>query len=200
MDPKGILKAKSRLRVAEKAARELNDCKSHDDFTDTWYSFLTASKNIYTVLEQAAKVTPQSRQWFGSKSKERRADELLQYLYEARNDDEHGLEPISRHEPGYLSIGVAKAGFSTSMRIDTSDPRGSINVESLDGKPILIQHKPSSFTLIEVQSRGRTVPVPTKHKGQLLEDLSPVAVANLGLAHLSELVAGAEKLTIQDTR
>lgn len=195
MDGKGIEKARSRLRVAQKAAAELYGCKTHNEFTDTWYSFLTAAKNVYTVLEQAAKVSPQSRQWFGRKASERRADELLQYLYEARNDDEHGLEPISRHESGSLAIGVAKPGFSNAMRIGGMiGPGGSLQVESLDGKPILIEHIPSRFLLNEVRARGRIVQVPAKHKGQELDDQSPLAVATLGLAHLVSLVDEAERL------
>lgn len=95
MDLKGVTKAEARLRLARTHASALRACKSHDEFTDTWYQFLVTYKNVYTALEQAAKGSAQSRQWFGGKKNERRDDPLLQYLFQARDADEHGIEPVT---------------------------------------------------------------------------------------------------------
>lgn len=196
MHPKAITKAKSRLRVAEKALSELKDCSEYEVFCDTWYTFLVAAKNVYTVLEQGAKISPQSRQWFGNVKQIRRDDELLQYLFEARNDDEHGLENSTQHVPGSLSIGVAREGYSRSMKFSGSiGMGGALNIESLDGKPVLIEETLPHVRLINVLARGnRSIPPPTTHRGSLLPDYSPVNVAELGFIYLTELVAEAELL------
>ena len=190
MDKKGIIKAESRLRLAKKAASELSGAKTYEEFADAWYAFLVALKNIYTVLEQGAKASPQSRQWFGGKAAERRADELLQYLYEARNDDEHGLEPITTHQRPELRVGVAKEGFSSAMSISMIG--GVISSTSFDGKPVLIERTPEAFLLNNIQPRGRpsTAP-PTKHMGVALEDVSPRNVASLALTYMDTLVSEA---------
>jgi hypothetical protein len=120
MDSKAITKARSRLRVSEKALNELAECNDYQTFSDTWYTFLVAWKNIYTALEQGSKASAQSRQWFGAKKQARKGDKLLQYLFEARNDDEHGLNDSTALDPGGLAIGVSKPGYSRSMHIRAS--------------------------------------------------------------------------------
>ncbi|MET0589025.1 MAG: hypothetical protein ABWZ75_10950 [Novosphingobium sp.] len=194
MDAKAVAKAKTRLRVARKALDELPGCADYDDFNDTWYTFLVAAKNVYTVLEQGAKTSSQSLQWFGGVKRFRKDDELLQYLFEARNDDEHGLGSSTEHVPGALAIGVARDGYSRAMRINGSTgPGGVLNVESLDGKPVLIERTLPHIRLIGVQARGnRTIAPPTMHRGSKLTDASPLNVATLGLAYLAELVVQAE--------
>jgi hypothetical protein len=196
MNVKAIAKAKSRMRVAEKALSELKVSSEYEVFSDTWYTFLVAEKSVYTVLEQGAKISPQSRQWFGKVKQIRRDDELLQYLFEARNDDEHGLESSTVHVPGSLSIGVAREGYSRSMRFSGSiGMGGALNIESLDGKPVLIEETLPHVRLINVMARGnRTIPPPTTHRGSPLADHSPVNVAELGFVYLAELVAEAELL------
>lgn len=194
MDPKAITKAKSRLRVAEKAIAELAECKDFDTFSDLWYTFLVSSKNVYTVLEQGAKASAPSRQWFGGIKSIRRDDALLQYLFEARNDDEHGLDMSAEHVPGSLSIGVAKPGFSNSMTFNGSFGAGqTMNIRSNDGKPVLFEQTLPHARLIPISARGnRRIDPPTEHLGQQLSDQSPLAVATHGLSYLTSLVADAE--------
>lgn len=196
MDKKAIEKADSRLRVARKTAADLQDCADYHAFVDTWYTFITAAKNIWTVLEQGAKDTPQCRQWFGSKAQERRDDELLQYLFEARNDDEHGLDPITEHVPGSLAVGVAKPGFSNRMLINKMLIRdGKIthfDAEPLDGKPILIEQTLPHARLSQIRPRGRPPMDPPKtHQGQPLSDTTPLGIANMSLTYLAALVEEA---------
>jgi hypothetical protein len=196
MDQKAITKARSRLRVAEKAARELVTCKDIQEFTDIWYTFLSAAKNIYTVLEQGAKSSPQSRQWFGAVGNERRGDPLLRYVYEARNDDEHGLEPGAEYVPGRLRIGITKPGFSSEFTINgRSGPGNTLNVQSTDGKPVLIERIPPRIKLVPVKDRtGKCYAPPEMHKNQTLSDNSPINVAGLALSYLTDLVERASKL------
>lgn len=195
MDKKAVDKARSRLRVATKASQELGVCKSHDDFTDTWYTFLTASKNIYTILEQGAKSSPQSRQWFGERAAERRGDELLQYVYEARNDDEHGLEPVTTHDSGGLAIGVARPGFSNSITVNgTLGPGGVLHIQSNDGHPVLIEDIPPHTKLATIRARGgRLLGPPSTHLGRKLPNSDPQTVAGAVIVYLSAMVQEAEE-------
>jgi hypothetical protein len=196
MDQKAIVKAESRLRLAKAAAEKLAAAKDYESFTDEWYAFLVALKNIWTVLQQGAKVSPQSRQWFGAKEKERRGDELLQYLFEARNDDEHGLEPITEHQQASLSVGVNKPGYSNNMlvnmRIGFPDGNNYIKTTPLDGRPVLIEQAPERFVLSALHPRGRpNLPPPTMHLGAPVKDATPTGVATSALVYMSALVEAA---------
>jgi hypothetical protein len=197
MDPRAISKAHSRLRLVEKSITELELCKSHQEFEEAWYTFLVAAKNVYTTLEQGAKVSPQARQWFGGKKQQRKDDPLLQYLFQARDDDEHGLEPVTKHQPGNIKIGVSKPGYASGiMGGSILIQNGNVtmrDVQSTDGKPILVEVEPAHSQLAPVTGRGNIIyPPPTEHMGHKLESNLPIPVAKLALSYLKALVSEAE--------
>lgn len=194
-----IEKANSRLRLVDKAIRELQTTSDFEGFRDVWSQFLTAAKGIYTVLEQGAKASPQSQTWFASKTAERKGDELLKYVFHARNDDEHGLGAIAEEQPGSLGIGKNKAGFSNAIRINGEIGPGKVlNVTSMDGKPILVEHRPRRPMLLPVRDRGVIYPLPKVHLGDEVDGAAPVPVAMCMAAYLQAMVAEASSLNLAD--
>lgn len=185
-------KARKRLDQAQQFFSQL-DPNSFRAFEDAWSNFLIHANGVYVQLEQASKVSPRAQQWFGAKKRERREDELLQYLHQARNSDEHSVESVTARDPGHLAIGKAAPGYSSSMTINTL-PDGRLHVESTDGMPILVEVAPPSIKLRPVTGRGFVVfNPPSQHLGQELDDRSPVAVASKALQFLSDLLDEAER-------
>lgn len=214
MDRRALGKAESRLRIAKKAVADLQASQTYGDFSDHWYVFLTSAKNVYTVLEQGSKTSPQSRQWFGAKKQVRKNDPLLQYLYEARNDDEHGLGSSVELAPERHEIGVARSGHSNAVRLEGetfqnvvvsgcatavvfegAPPAPDLSVTSLDDKPILIKRTPATAVLVEITARGnRKYPPPKSHLGNTLTEPSPLSIAQLAVSYLEVLVREASHL------
>lgn len=194
MDPRALEKSRSRLRSIDKAIRELEAGGTFEAFTDTWFSFLTAYKSIYTALEQGAKLSAQSRQWFGSKSSERRRDQLLQYLYQARNDEEHGLENATKAVPGRATLEIV---VPDSLQIDLSNVTFHGNTARLPNGDAakVIENIPPHVILVSVQDRGRNeYQPPTTHLGIPIQDASPLGVARLAQAYMERMVKEAEGL------
>lgn len=196
MDPKAVSKAKARLDIAKQQLGAAENAESYTAFTAAWYLFLVAAKNVYTTLEQGAKSSPQSRQWFGKRKNDRKSDPLLQYLFQARDDDEHGLADVTRLQPGSLAIGKAAPGYSSSMHIDRLEIKdGKVHIgkiTSLDGKPVLIENIPAHAVLMPVTGRGNiTYNPPETHRGEKLADTLPITIGELGLTYLEELVSEA---------
>jgi hypothetical protein len=199
MNPKAVEKARERLRLASDKLEEAAAAPNYAAFCGAWYFFLTAAKNVYTTLEQGAKDSPQSRQWFGAKKNERKSDPLLQYLFQARDDNEHGLSDVTKLEPASMAIGRIKPGYSNAMTLNvTTDDRGKPTIHkavSHDGLPILVESKSSHAALVPVTGRGNiTYNPPKSHLGSPLPDDLPVTVGRLGLAYLELLVADASRL------
>jgi hypothetical protein len=168
----------------------------YQSFTDDWYVFLVSAKNIYTTLEQGAKISPQSRQWFGGKKDIRRNDDLLQYLFQARDDAEHGLAQGTEHVPGHVAIGVAKPGYSNAMTLNgTLGKGGTLHIQSNDGKPVLIEQTLPHTRLTTVYGRGN-IPhkPPIMHLGKPLESNLPLPVAKLALIYFETLILEADRL------
>jgi hypothetical protein len=194
---KALAKANSRLRNARKALDDLTRAKTFIQFSDDWHVFLVAAKGIWTTLEQGTKETAQYRQWFGGKERQRRNDPLLQYLYEARNDDEHGIEPVIEQTPQRLAIGVAMPGFSSAMVINGSiGIGGALHVQTLDGKPALIEVQPSRPKLRRINARGnRMYDPPEVHLGTKLASQESIEIARLGIVYLEGLIKEFEQLS-----
>lgn len=203
MDPKAIIKARSRLRIAQKALEALPGAQNHQDYSDGWYTILVASKAVWTALEQGAKASPQARQWFAAKQQERRADELLQYMFEARNDDEHGLEEVLQYgtRTKLVSEGLhvpmdaidLKVGFdpqTEDMIAVITHEGGSLSRVQLAPKS---RHEtPPRSMLGPIQPRGRPrLFPPFKHMGSSV-DLTPESAATLNLTYLMRLTDDAE--------
>lgn len=204
-----LLKAQSRLRVLQSAVHDIENSKTYSEFCDAWYTFLVASKNIYTVLGNGAKATQESRQWFGAKNKERKQDPLLRYVIEARNDDEHGIEFSTEYAPPELALGVKKPGSSSHMVDEFGNtfhnclgtfwtfqgtmPAKIPEIRSLDGKPVYSEYRPATAKLRRVHDRsGNPYDPPKTHLGKNLPDGSPLTVAKLMGEYLAKLIAEAE--------
>lgn len=197
MDRKAVTKAESRLNTATQLLAELRQCKNYADFCSKWYLFLVSAKNVYTSLEKGARENAKTRQWwFAEKKSERHDDPLLQYLFQARDDDEHGLEPVTAYDPGGLAVGVRKEGFSNAVGLTMVD--GKMTVTSLDGLPVLVKREPPRVRLIEVTGRGGIKYTPPKfHLGQPIDDPAPLHVAELAVAYLTGLLEDARARATQ---
>lgn len=194
-----IEKAESRLRLIRKSINELEGCKDFTGFRDTWSQFLTAAKGVYTVLEQGAKVSQRSLKWFSVKTADRKADELLSYVFHARNDDEHGLGEIARDDPGSFIIGKRSEGYSDAIRIDGEiGPGKTLNIQALDGKPVLIERRPRRPILLPVKDRSVIYPVATAHLGERVQGDHPLTVALCMESYLVDLVEEAKGLDLAE--
>lgn len=187
-------KAHQRLRLAGQSLAQLEQAPNFQAFEDVWLNFLLHANGVYVQLEQASKISPQARQWFGLKKRQRKDDEMLQYVHQARHADEHSVEKVAAVEPGYMGIGKAAPGYSSSMVFNTL-PDGRLHVRSLDGKPVLIEVKPPTIQLRPVTGLGPVVfNPPSSHLGQPLPDRSPATVARHTFQFLSALVVEADSL------
>ena len=163
------------------------------DFEEYWLEFLTAWKGCYQKVQQAAKDTPQELQWFGAVNSERKKDPLLRYLFEARNDEEHGIVDSLIAQPAMAMFRAIKDFAKAHLVLkdgvihDIVDDHGERVAE-------FSHQEPHSAELKPVKDRaGRAVPAPTSHLGNAIE-ANPHVAADLGLQWLDRLVAVAEAM------
>lgn len=188
-------KAFQRLKLAQQAMTKLDECKTYADFQDAWLEFLLHANGVYAQLEQASKKTPQWRQWFGAKKRERKSDELLQYVHQARHSDEHTLEQVTEIDNGEIFIGGPGEESSKNFRILGSTD-SVMRIESLDGNPVPVRITRPKAILRSVTGRGNTIFNPPRyHKGNKLPDNSPKEVAKYTICYIHELLREASMLT-----
>jgi hypothetical protein len=189
-------KARGRLRSARRSLIAMKNASDADSLYDHWVDFLAAWKAVWTHIEQAAKSTQQELMWFSAVKKERRADALLTYLFEARNDETHGLDPSVDRYSAYAKFDSPSGKFAiNAIRFNAND--GTVSLLSPDGdevgEPISIPPNPL-LILRSIKARGnRLIEPPQSHMGSRIEAI-PEVVAEHGLRYIETLVQTAEAL------
>ncbi len=160
----------------DRAFQSMTDLASADHFAEIerhWSAFLVAAGRVYTKLEQGSKANSKCSAWWGRKLHERRSEELLAYIWHARNADEHGLSKVTQKHPGSFNL------------TKPPDGRGYGEVE------VVYPH----IQLVDVVDRGVRFPVPQTSRGQQINNPHPNNVGLLALMELEVLLKEAEDLT-----
>jgi len=102
MNRKAVEAARIEFNRAWDSVHALTAATEHDQIQTHWAAFLSAAARMFNKLRAGAKAPPQSKQWYDSKVRQRQDDQLLCYIWHARNVDEHGLEFVTRKQPGFI--------------------------------------------------------------------------------------------------
>lgn len=188
----GFQKAQKRAEQLKKCLDQLRSSRNHSDFEEAWTNFLLAHNAIFTILEQSAKHSPQSRQWYGRKKNERRKDPLLQYLHQARNADEHGIEPITVDVPG--SVNVIGDVYGGLIKFDGQGRPAFFMEKRPDGTyPDVVAIEPHArLVAVKDERFGDIFQPPKEHAGSPIEDDSPIGVATLSMNYVLAMIEEAK--------
>ena len=99
---KAVEAARTEFNRACDSVHALSAATDHDQIQTHWAAFLSAAARMFNKLKAGAKAPPQSKLWYESKVRQRQDDQLLCYIWHARNADEHGLELLTRKQPGFI--------------------------------------------------------------------------------------------------
>lgn len=187
-----------RWESAKDALARLDTAADYPAMIKAWVEFLIACGGIYTKLEQGAKGCPKSTYWFGTKKHERRVDPLLVYLHQARNADEHGIEPVTKPF-SYIVFGgpTPLAGVET-----TTGPDGEEIVTPIwqgGQQPGHYTEASGSFAQLATVRDARygdEFKPPIEHLGEPLTNTWPYGVGSVGLAYFDSLITEAGTLPI----
>ena len=197
MDPRAVAGAKERLDQAREAVTGLHKPTTFSQTRRDWLAFLIAANGVYQKLEKGAKTYHKSREWYRKLKELRKTDELLRYVYRARNAEEHGLDPSVQFNAPKLEIAnrnskVAPENKGKQIVIHTNedkekdDPRRPSFRVTLPDKLHLVTVKDDRF--------GDEFPVPSYHLGKKLESGPIAAVCDMVIEFLDAAIKEASAL------
>lgn len=193
MKKAAVEKAYIHLVAAKRHFQRLAHSRTFEEHRSIWSDFLTKANSIHSILEFGARPDPRSRQWFGGKKKERTDDPLLQYLHQARNVDEHGIDfPLEFQDQVLLSVKEGDESFPfTQVR------EGVWKVTGVKGRrPTVTFSRPRAILVPVTDHRFGTVfHPPQEHLGQPLADDTPETCGKLWLEYLDRLIREAGAFT-----
>ena len=162
MDTTALQHARARFAKAQKAAECLKTAVTFDEIESAWSDFLISCATVYTKLEQGSKFHPKSVAWFGQIKRTRRLDPLLQYVHQARNSDEHGIQDITARSATQFKLANSlDVGHGVKLTGITLAPGGeltSLEAFAADGTllPLPAMHKEDVVKLVPVVNYGIT--------------------------------------------
>lgn len=185
----GVEAAKARLKRLQECISDLETVRTIEDTRTAWAHFLIAANGVYSKLEQAAKGNSQSEQWFARKNAERKNDELMQYLHQARNAEEHSIEGSD----------AAHAPYATAENQWTHVVKNGMDGEGIvatveAGKKLALKMNGAGMHLLPVKNRGRVYDVPKSHLGVTFTKNTVGEIARLTENYLANLIIEAEGL------
>jgi hypothetical protein len=164
MQKRAIDHGRHRLEAARAAVEAMEQASTFPPFETAWTNFLTNAAGVYSSLRAAAMGDSDSKAWVERKEGRRKSDELLSYLYGARNAREHGIE---------------------------QGPK-PVDAEAANGPDIIAPLMVELAKVYDARG-GSWYDPPTTHLSSPIADPTPLGVATLTLSYLDELLSDAEK-------
>lgn len=188
MRKSAINKAKKCCTKLREAVEALPKTENFDQFERVWVAILTEGNKVFSALDTGSKGDPKSEGWFSNIKGQRKNDELLRYMQEARHVEEHGIEEVTSMWHGDAMI---PGGFIHNLVIHGD---GSTSGASKDH---IIRIGPPQINLVAVTSPrfGDTFSPPDHHLGKYLsdEETKIPALAKIYLGYVENLINEAEK-------
>lgn len=201
MDANKLKSAKSRVTAADQAFDRFKVAVTHGRKQLEWSNFINALGTAFNIVQSAAGGNKASKEWVSGKVLERKKDNLLQYLHQARHSEEHGIGESSSE---LLSLS-AKINYAYPEIVITSGQlqlRGQFDPSTINA--------PGLHTgLVGVTNRGVYYETPTSHLGVDLfnrdeakcrRGTDPNDVGELALIWFKRLIDEAEAYVINANR
>jgi hypothetical protein len=173
MKKNAIEKAKKWMKNASVHFHALAQPRNFEEFEPAWSQFLVAINRAFTALDLGAKDDAKTQTWWSKKKHEWKSDPLLQFLHQARNTDEHGLQSIAS------SVGPKLYRNDAKLTVTIRGPRPSV---------VTITNK-----------WGDVFPPPKEHLGKPLhpEEISPWGLGVRAMGYHNRLIIEAEEYVIE---
>lgn len=94
MERKALDAAWEEYAIAADCLDKIVTSSQFNAYKDAWGSFLAAFWRVFERLKRVHSTDEPGRAWCESKLNQQYYDQLLRYLFHARNESEHGIEPI----------------------------------------------------------------------------------------------------------
>ncbi|MDH2400775.1 hypothetical protein QCM77_12600 [Bradyrhizobium sp. SSUT18] len=161
---------------------EMSRTTTPEQIEKTWTDFLSHSQRFFSKLA-AATTEGESAAWFGRVKHERKTDDLMQYVHQARHADEHGLEKIAAPTDASITIDPIRAGESVTIK-KMAAADGVLRIEGENAK---VQFNPANAILHPVINSGRLYDPPTVHSGKPWTENNAQAVAKAALTFMERV-------------
>lgn len=173
------------IRIAETAVKRMEGSASLEEIEDEWKNFLAALERIWKKVERVCQPQVNTFQpWQGQYIRLRRKDQLLRYLKNARDAEDHTIyQTLQKMESENLITIGGPGDFVSIKKLAVNN--GKIIEYNGSHSPKFI-YKPERLELARVKNSSKWYNPPSSHLGIPIDDQNPIAIARLGLKFYKE--------------
>lgn len=184
--------AKKEIKAAKKCIHDMESSNNFDDMEQLWRNYLNHIEKSFTkLLSATSAVKGKFSNTFSKEYSLRNGDELLRYIKQARDSDNHTIEDISKKI--YPSMTINPLPGSQVLKFDKLFLYGDGGMY-IEGDPALIEFHPGSIEVIAVTNRGSKCNPPTSHNGNEISTKDPVKLAKYGVAFYEAWIEKSRKI------
>jgi hypothetical protein len=176
-----------KIRELERHFLMMTTSKTVDEFEDNFSAFLAAGRSVTLALQKDSKSNTKFKSWYTNKQNEMSNDELCKYFFNRRNVDLHtGDSNVGSiyQIPGPVVLSAKKGQSLIITNRGVYDVKNSKTPHEDRAQRFLGDGK-------EFAQVYFTNP-PSKHKGQLIINATPIFLCELYLKYLKQLVMEAK--------
>lgn len=186
--------ALEKLDESEQAIEQMRSARDRIEYEAGWTRFVDSIEEFWNRFFDEGKTKFSHFQpWAGAIDAQRKADEMLAYLFQARHQSQHGRIALRWQEPAHL---VAPK-FNGHIRGLKVFPDGSYEIDATPLYPSLphaiLAYDPgkAELPIIENKKHKQIFNPPNTFNGTPLADQTPVAVAQVGLEFYRDVLSRA---------
>ena len=186
--------ASRKLEEARLSVKMMEDAESRDSYTEAWGRFIDSLQEAWVSFDyEGKKRVTGFREWIVPIYGQRKEDQLLQYLYQARHQSQHGIVPLDWTDP-HVKIAPNWSGTIAKLAI-FKDGSHVFDARPQDGKsePTL-EYSPGDPQLPIIQNRKykQAFEPPTEHFGNPMPSRDPIEAARIALDYYDRLFERAK--------
>lgn len=168
--------------------------KKHDEYTAAWDDFLHHASRVYDQMQRALKKCREGRALSDRLARDRKKDPLLKYIHEARNVEQHGIEPTVAE--GWTIIPKGKVDLGTIELGPNMEPRVPNWRPMEPGAELVISHFRELIPLRNKRS-GKSIDPPTIHLGKCIKGRSAFVVSEVAFHYLWDRMYEARDIALR---
>lgn len=186
--------ALEKLEEADLAIQQMENATDRIQYEAGWTRFVDSIEEFWTrFFDEGKSNFPNFQPWAGIIERNRKSDELLSYLYQARHQSQHGRIALI-WQPPRLLIAPNFNGMIHQISIHP-DKTYDINATSFQiGAPdATIEYDPGEAELPTIENKkfGNSFNPPITFQSQPLTDRSPINVAKIGVQFYRDVLKQA---------
>ena len=187
--------AKDKLSEVSFGLKEIVSARDRISYENGWIRCVDSLEEFWTSFyDEGVQKFTSFQPWAGKIVKEKKEDKLLQYIYQARHQSQHGRvaieweEPRTQVAPGYFGhIKDLKINADGSFQVD-ANPLGKTHNEV----KLVFNPENARLPTIENKKFKQTFSPPEKHLNKNIKGIAPQAAVELALTYYKAILTQAE--------